>query len=117
MRSLATGEISTEMVNIVNRGYIENITDGIIVEVPTFVDSFGLHPQKIGRLPEGIAAKCDALGREYLLAVEAAITGDKAKALQAFMLDPLCANCEYPERLLEELLTDNASLLPAYWNL
>lgn len=117
MRSLATGKISTEMVNIVNRGYVENISDGIIVEVPTFVDNFGLHPQKIGRLPEGIAAKCDALGREYLLAVEAAITGDKAKALQAFMLDPLAANCDYPERLFEELLAENASLLPSYWNL
>jgi alpha-galactosidase len=117
MRSLATGKISTEMVNIVNRGYIENISDGIIVEVPTFVDNFGLHPQKIGRLPEGIAAKCDALGREYLLAVDAAITGDRTKVLQAFMLDPLAANCDYPEKLFEELLAENASLLPSYWNI
>jgi len=117
MRSLATGKTTTEMVNVVNRGYIENISDGIIVEVPTFVDNFGLHPQKIGRLPEGIAAKCDALGREYLLAVEAARTGDPKLALQAFMLDPLSANCEYPERLFEELLVENVSLLPSCWNL
>jgi len=117
MRSLATGKTTTEMVNVVNRGYIENISDGIIVEVPTFVDSFGLHPQKIGRLPEGIAAKCDALGREYLLAVEAARTGDPKLALQEFMLDPLSANCDYPERLFEELLVENVSLLPSCWNL
>lgn len=116
MHSLATGEVSTEMVNIINCGNIENVSDGIIVEVPTFVDRFGLHPQKIGRLPEAIAAKCDALGREYLLAVGAAMSGDKTKALQAFMLDPLSANCDYPEKLLDELLAENTYLLPEYWN-
>jgi hypothetical protein len=33
------------------------------------------------------------------------------------MLDPLAANCDYPEKLFEELLAENASLLPSYWNI
>ena len=117
IRSLITGKTSLEMANVMNRGYIENISDGIIVEVPTFIDAFGLHPQKIGALPEGIAAKCEMLGREYSLAVEAAITCDKKLALQAMMMDPLVAHCDYPERLLDELLQAYKPLLPEAWDL
>ena len=115
MRALITGEPALEMVNVINRGYLEGVSDGIIVEVPTFVDQFGLHPQKISTLPAGIAAKCDALGREYVLAVEAALTGDFTLALQALYLDPLGANCDYPERLLKDLVKANLDVLPAYW--
>ena len=76
---------------MLNQGFISNISDGIIVEVPTFVDRFGLHPQHIGCLPQGIAAKCESLGREYMLLVDAALESDRQRALQAMYLDPLCA--------------------------
>lgn len=115
MRSLVTGETSTEMVNVINRGYIENISDGIIVELPTFTNAFGLKPQTVGRLPEGIAAKCEALGREYLLLVDAAVECDKQKARQAMYLDPLCANCDDPDGLLDALIEENLDFLPEAW--
>lgn len=116
MKALVTGEATVEMVNVVNRGYIENIPDGVIVELPTFIDNFGLHPQKIGTLPAAIAGKCDALGREYLLAVEAAVTCDYSLALQAMYLDPLVSNCDYPERLLKDLIRENLDFLPERWS-
>ena len=117
VRALMTGETAREMANVVNRGYIENVSDGTVVELPAFVDHFGLHPQKIGRLPEGIAAKCDALGREYSLAVSAALTCDKKAALQAMILDPLVSNCEDPAALLDDLLFMYKDILPSGWNL
>jgi len=116
IRSLLTGKMCVEMANVINRGYIENISDGIIVEVPVSVDSFGLHPQKIGKLPAGIAAKCEALGREYSLAVEAAVTADKNLALQAMMMDPIVAHCDYPEKLLDELLGAYKGRIPSAWD-
>ncbi len=115
IRALTTGQVCREMANVINKGYIENVSDGIIVEVPVFVDSFGLHPQKIGSLPYAIAAKCDALGREYNLAVDAAVNCDRSLALQAMMLDPIAANCNYPEALLDELILSYIELLPKKW--
>ena len=115
IRALATGSIAREMVNVQNRGYIENISDDVIVEVPTFVDQLGLKPTHIGRLPEGIAAKCEALGREYLLLVEAAVECDIQRARQAMYLDPLCAMADDPEGLLEALILENLDLLPDAW--
>lgn len=116
IKALVTGETATEMVNVINKGYIENISDGIIVELPAFIDSFGLHPQKIGALPDGIAYKCETLGREYLLAVDAAVTCNYSQALQAMYLDPLVSNCDYPDRLLKDLIKGNLDLLPENWS-
>ena len=115
IRSLATGHVAQEMVNVQNRGYIENISGDIIVEVPAFISQMGLKPQHIGRLPEGIAAKCEALGREYLLLVDAAVDCDATKARQAMYLDPLCAMADDPEGLLEVLIRENLDLLPEAW--
>lgn len=116
VRSLLTGRTTLEMANVINRGYIENISDGIIVELPVFVDSFGLHPQKMGSLPAGIAAKCEALGREYALAVEAAVLVDKNLALQAMLMDPIAAHCDYPEQLLDDLLAAYRGKIPKAWD-
>ena len=115
IRALLTGTTTLEMANVMNRGYIENISDGIIVEIPVFVDEFGLHPQKMGQLPDGIAAKCESLGREYSLAVEAAVSFDKMLALQAMLMDPLVAHCDYPEILLDELLEAYRGEIPSGW--
>jgi len=115
IKALSTGMIATEMVNVPNRGYIRNISDGVIVEVSAYVDSFGLHPQGAITLPGGIAARCDSLGREYKLLVEAAVNCDLKLLLEAAYLDPLCANCDYPEKLIHELITSNLHLLPEGW--
>ena len=111
IRSLATGDISDEMVNVINNGYIDNVSSGIIVELPTYIDEFGLHPQKIGKLPDAIAAQCDRLGREYLLMVEAAATCNYELARQAMLV----SNCKYPELLLKDLIRANLDLLPEAW--
>jgi alpha-galactosidase len=115
IKALAAGEVTTEMVNIQNRGYIENVSRNMIVEVPAFIDFFGLHPQNVGKLPAGIAAKCDILGREYDLLVDSALNCDKDLLLQAAYLDPLTTNCDYPERLLNELIRENLQYLPEGW--
>lgn len=115
IRALATGQIATEMVNVINRGYIANVSDDIIVELPAFVDAFGIKPQTVGKLPAGIAAKCDSIGREYSLLVEAAATCDPQPARQAMYLDPLCANCDDPDGLLDTLIRENIQLLPEEW--
>lgn len=114
IRALLTGETAMEMVNVINNGYIDNVSK-VIIELPTYIDQFGLHPQKIGNLPDAIAAQCDRLGREYLLMVDAAVECDYKKARQAMFLDPLCANCNYPEALLKDLIEANLDVLPKEW--
>lgn len=115
IRSLLTGEPAIEMVNVINNGYIDNVSE-VIVEIPTYIDQFGLHPQKIGKLPDGIAAQCDRLGREYSIMIDAAVKCDYKLARQAMFLDPLVANCKYPDELLKDLIKANLDVLPEKWN-
>jgi alpha-galactosidase len=115
VRALMTGEPAMEMCNVLNNGYIENLSRDIAVEVPAYIDEFGLHPQNIGRLPDGIAAKCETLGREYKLIVDGAMEYDKNKLLAAMLIDPLCANCDFPEKLLDELIEAYLPVLPDGW--
>ena len=42
--------------NVINNGLIENLPSNCCVEVPCKIDSSGFIPQKIGKLPEHLAA-------------------------------------------------------------
>lgn len=115
IRALATNQLTIEMVNVINNGCIRNLSDDIIVELPAFVNVFGIKPQSAIELPKGIAAKCESIGRANDLLVEAAITCDVQLAKQAMYLDPLCANCDDPEGLLKAMILNNLALLPDGW--
>ena len=117
VRALCSGGPIREMTNVANKGYIDNISDGLTVEVPVFADAFGLHPQHIGPLPEGIAARCEAVARAHRLAARAGVACDRNLALQALLLDPLAAHCDYPEALLDDLLRASRDCLPDAWGL
>ncbi len=104
----------TFYVNIPNRGYIHNLPDGAVVEVPARVDRAGLHPFALGDLPAPIvpvmAHKLASLG----LIIEAAMEGSREKAVQAFINDPHCAGIEAGARLVNELIDAQLEFLPRF---
>ena len=57
------------MVNVINNGYIDNVSN-VIVELPTYIDQFGLHPQKIGDLLSDVLKEVKAPEANKLLQVE-----------------------------------------------
>ena len=105
------------VVNIPNQGAIENLPADAIVEVSALVGGYGIRPIHVGRLPEAVAA----LLRQHItaqeLTVEAALTGDRHIARQAFLQDPQMAAKLTPEKaaaLLDELLEAHAAHLPQF---
>jgi len=101
-------------VNIPNEGQISNLHQGAIVEVPAVVSSSGVHGIHVGALPKGIANLCNTQIGVQELVVEAAITGDRNKALQALLVDPVVQNLDAAERTLDELLRAHAPYLPQF---
>ncbi len=75
--------------NLRNNGMITNLPDDCCAEMTVFADGSGLHQTFVGDLP----AQCAALNMTNILTqrltVEAALTGDPEKAMQACALDPL----------------------------
>ncbi len=117
VESLETGRIYRGHFNVVNHGAISNLPDDCIVEVPGYVDGNGIGIPRVGDLPLGCAAVCNASISVQRLSVEAAMHGDINLLRQAFMMDPLVgAVCTPPEiwQLVDDMLIAQAEWLPQY---
>jgi len=101
-------------VNMLNKGYVNNLPQSIVVEVPALINKSGIHGVGVGSLPKPIANLCSTQGAIQELAVEAAFEGSYEKALQALLIDPVVHNLEAAEATLDELLEAHAPLLPRF---
>jgi alpha-galactosidase len=115
IHSILTGTKREIHGNVVNRGYIDNLPEGAVVEVPCWVDAGGVTPQDFGSIPPQGAA----LNRSYLsvaeLTIEAARTGNPDLVRQALLVDPNAISTLTPEQiwqLCDELTEAHAALLP-----
>lgn len=117
IEGLETGRVYRGHFNVVNHGTISNLPDDAIVEVPGYVDRNGINIPKVGDLPLGCAAVCNASISVQRMAVEAAVHGDDMLLRQAMMMDPLTgAVCNPPEiwQMVDEMLVAQEQWLPQY---
>ena len=117
IEALETGRTYRGHFNVVNHGCISNLPDDCIVEVPGYIDRNGINIPRVGDLPLGCAAVCNASVSVQRLAVEAAVHGDVRLLKQAMMMDPLVgAVCDPYEisQMTDEMLVAQARWLPQY---
>jgi alpha-galactosidase len=101
--------------NLPNIGQIANLPLGATVETPVIVDGSGIHPVHTGALPEPIA---EILRREITvsrLCVEAAVEGNRQKALQCLLLDPVVNDIELAKKILDDYFLNYKEYLPQFW--
>lgn len=117
IEGLETGKVYRGHFNVVNKGAITNLPNDAIIEVPGYVDYNGINIPKVGALPLGCAAVCNASISVQRMAVEAAVTGDVQLLKQAMMMDPLVgAVCNPQEiwQMVDEMLIAGEQWLPQY---
>jgi len=117
IEGLETGRLYRGHFNVVNHGTIGNLPDDAIVEVPAYVDANGISVPRVGDLPLGCAAVCNASIDVQRLAVEAGVHGDDTVLRQAMMMDPLVgAACDPAEiwQMVDEMLVAGEPWLPQY---
>jgi alpha-galactosidase len=102
------------IVNLPNQGQIPNLASDAVVETYAAIDQAGVHPEFQGPLPPGPAAVCQQHLVEQELTVDAAIEGDRRKALQALCMDPAIQRWDIAEPLLEQMLQATAGHLPQF---
>jgi alpha-galactosidase len=85
--------------------------------VPGYIDRSGIGIARVGDLPLGCAAVCNASISVQRLAVEAAVRADVGLLKQAAMMDPLtgavCTTAEISQ-MVDEMLVAQARWLPQY---
>jgi alpha-galactosidase len=111
---LGTSRDEQAAVNIPNRGYISNLPDGAIVEIPATVAEGEIRGRDVGALPELIAELCRREVVVASLAVDAAVTGNRQRALHALLLDPCIDDLDTARAILDAYLTENAEYLPHF---
>ena len=117
LEGLEIGRVYRGHFNVVNNGCITNLPEDAIVEVPGYVDANGVSIPRIGDLPLGCAAVCNASISVQRMAVKAAVEGDDLLLRQAMMMDPLVgAVCNPPEiwQLVDEMPVAQEQWLPQY---
>ncbi|MDA3957502.1 alpha-galactosidase [Oceanispirochaeta sp.] len=91
INAIETGVPAVIYGNVKNKGFIDNLPEGALVEVPCLVDRNGIQPIKTGALPPHLAGINKAQLNVQELAVLAVQTGDPEYVFQAMALDPLTA--------------------------
>ena len=104
-----------EAVNVLNtERYIENLPADAVIEVPATVDAGGMHPMKVGDVPEPFACYMRTHYSIHRLLVEAYRTKSKKLLLQALLLDPNVNSITRVEKMLDEMLELQSDFLPAF---
>ena len=101
--------------NLPNSGQISNLPLGSTVETPVHVDGAGVHPVHVGALPEPVAELCRRETVVAQLGVDAAVEGNREKALQCLLLDPVITDIETGKKILDDYLTSYKEYLPQFW--
>jgi alpha-galactosidase/6-phospho-beta-glucosidase family protein len=113
--ALVTGREHVELaVNLPNRGLIPNLPATAVVEVPAVVGAAGVTGLGVGALPDGIAAVLTARALQQDLTVQAALTGSRALALQALVLDPLVPGLEVATAVLDDAVRAHGAVLQPF---
>lgn len=104
-----------DAVNLPNRGYISNLPDGAIVEVPGVINGAGVQGIGVGKLPDAIAELCRREITVSRLCVDAVVRGDRQLALQCLLLDPVTRDLDVAQKILDDYLTTYKEHLPTFW--
>jgi alpha-galactosidase len=100
-------------VNVPNRGYVPNLPEGAIVEVPAMADGNGVHPTAMPPILEPLAEFMRTQIELQDLVVRAAITGDSSLAFEALCRDPLSPSDEAScRKIFDELMALQSDALP-----
>ena len=86
------GKVFIDVGNVPNVGQVLNVEPGVVVETAVRVDANGFSPITFGALPETVAAFIAPWSASFTMAVDACFERDRAKALRALRLDPVCSH-------------------------
>lgn len=112
--ALCAGKATYTVVNVPNEGQIANLPRGAVVETWAHVTWNRIAPTCSGDVPGPVAGAVQLIVQEEELAVEAALTGDRRKVVQALLASPLLSDKDRAGELTERLLEANRQWLPQF---
>lgn len=113
--TMASGRRERFVVQQVNGGAVPNLPAGEAAHFPAWVDGEGWTPIPVPPLDSAVAALLVQVKASESMNVEAALTGDRVRAVQAAASNPLVPSREVAERIVSELLEAHRAHLPQFF--
>lgn len=114
INAIANNTMEIQTVDVPNNGAVENLPLGSIVEVAAVTGAHGAYPLAMGPLPKQVYGIVRSVLDHQELAVDAALSGDKKKVMQAAMVHPVVRSLPDAEKTVEELFRVHAKWLPQF---
>lgn len=115
MASLMGGREREMVVNVLNGGAIEGLTDDAAVEVTCQVDREGAHPLQIGSMDLPVRGLIQQVKAYEQLTIQAAIDGDRMAGLAALLANPLVPSADVAQDLLDDIVAENQADVGRNW--
>lgn len=114
MRSLYNGKNDIQTLNVANQGIIDFLPYDACIEVNCVVTKNGPIPLPMTKMPNHIKGLLHAVKTYEQLTIEAAVEGDRTKALLALSHHPLIPSVSVAQKLLDEMMDANKQYLPQF---
>lgn len=101
--------------NVQNNGAIPFLPKDAVVETACMVNADGARPMTFKSFPDSVWGLIAAVKNYESLTVEAAVHGDKDKALLALVAHPLVMDYDIAKPMLEDILKANRDYLPRFF--
>ncbi|QNO13988.1 6-phospho-beta-glucosidase [Alkalicella caledoniensis] len=104
------------VVSTRNNGALADLPYDCAVEVSSIITAAGPKPMNFGKFPPAERGLLQVMKAMEEVTIEAAVTGDYGKALQAFTLNPLVPSGKVAKVILDEMLVAHKKHLPQFKN-
>ncbi|MFE2088515.1 6-phospho-beta-glucosidase [Streptomyces sp. NPDC059460] len=101
MRAVARDERTSLILNVRNRSTLSVLDADAVIEVPCLVDANGARPVSVDPLPYHAVGLVTAVKAVERAVLDAAASGSRATAVQAFALHPLVDSVSVARRLVD----------------
>lgn len=105
-----------QYVNVPNNGAVKNLPPESVIEAACTITKTGSKPLAIGELNMPIGGNIQLLKTFERLVCKAAVEGDRAAAIAALNVNPLCSSGNKAAQVFDALLEAHRPYLPQFFN-
>ena len=102
------------VVSTLNNGAISDLPNDCVIEVSSIIRKSGPQPISWGEFDSSSRGLLQLMKDMELTTIEAAVTGNYGKALQAFTINPLIPSGKIAKHILDEMLIAHKEYLPQF---
>jgi 6-phospho-beta-glucosidase len=114
--SLSGAAPGQHILDVQNRGTLDFLPDSSVIETSCFVDRGTIRRNPVSaKASPALTSLLTSVKAYEILAVQAALTGDRSLAMQALACNPITADLDLAVPCLNEMLEQNRSLLPRFF--